>query len=103
MADKNNLLRLFDRPREPVFVPKGEGDGVLFDVPSNFLTDRYKDIGSEISTRFGSSERVRVNGNVRLPDLKNITKLGRDENFSLWIPAHRACAMALVDILMGEC
>lgn len=36
MTDKNNLLHLFDRPNEPIFMEKGE-NGVTFDVPSDYL------------------------------------------------------------------
>lgn len=100
MANKNNLLLLFERPTEPVFLKKGK-NGVVFDVPSNFLTDRYKVIGNEIQTRFGEgSERIRVN-NVQLPNLTNIMKLDRDEPFSVWVPAHRNYASQLIDIFMG--
>lgn len=50
MADKNNLKLLFYRPQEPVFVQKGPA-GAVFDVPDNFLTDRYRPIGPEIQNR----------------------------------------------------
>lgn len=101
MATKENILLLFDRPTEPIFTKKGER-GVVFDVPSNYLTDRYQSIGNEIQTRFGEgSEHIRVN-NVKVPDLRNIMKLDRDDNFSLWVPAHRNYATQLIDIFMGE-
>lgn len=35
-ANKNNLLLLFDRPQEPVFVAKGEKKAV-FDIPDSYL------------------------------------------------------------------
>lgn len=35
-AKKENLLLLFDRPQEPVFVPKGEKKQ-SFEVPQHFL------------------------------------------------------------------
>lgn len=50
MASKNNLLLLFDRPGEPVFMPKGK-DKAVFDVPSTFFTEKYKPIGSELQNR----------------------------------------------------
>lgn len=101
MATKNNILLLMERPGEPVFTKKG-ADSVVFDVPSNFLTERYKTIGNEIQTRFGEgSDRIRVS-NVQPPNLNNVMKLSRDENFSIWIPAHRKYASELVDIFMGE-
>lgn len=33
---KSNILYLFDRPAEPVYVPKGENQ-VAFQVPDNYL------------------------------------------------------------------
>lgn len=35
-SNKSNLLLLFDRPQEPVFVAKGEQRAV-FDVPNEYL------------------------------------------------------------------
>lgn len=35
MTDKNNLLLLFDRPTEPIFIGKGENN-VSFDVPPEY-------------------------------------------------------------------
>lgn len=34
--DKSNILYLFDRPAEPVYVPKGEKK-VAFDIPADYL------------------------------------------------------------------
>lgn len=102
MADRNNLLLLFDRPREPVFMPKGK-DNSVFDVPDNFLTEKYKPIGSEIQSRFGeeAGNKIPVQ-NISQPDLKIPMQLGRQENFSLWIPKHRKIAARLIDIFMGN-
>lgn len=36
MANKNDILYLFDRPTEPLFVSKGD-DNVSFEVPSDYL------------------------------------------------------------------
>jgi hypothetical protein len=52
MADKKNLLLLFERPGEPVFTPKGK-ENAVFQVPNNFLEERFQDIGTEIQSRFG--------------------------------------------------
>lgn len=102
MADKikNNLLLLFERPGEPVFTKKG--DNVIFRVPDNFLTDRYKPIGTELSNRFGDArEEILVKG-ITLPDLRPVEAFGRNEQFSLWIPRHRKIAGRMIDIFMGE-
>ncbi len=80
-------------------MPKGE-EGSVFDVPDNFLTDRYRPIGNEIQSRFGEgNDRIMVRGS-KIPDLKEVLKLPRDENFSLWTPAHRKYAGLLIDIFM---
>lgn len=36
---ERNLLLMFDRPSEPIYVPKGEGK-VSFDVPPNYLVSQ---------------------------------------------------------------
>lgn len=35
-SDKTGILYLFDRPSEPVYVPKGDNK-VAFDIPPNYL------------------------------------------------------------------
>lgn len=41
MANKRNLLLLFERKLEPVFMEKGLKNAV-FNVPDKLLSDRYK-------------------------------------------------------------
>lgn len=102
MAKKENLLLLFERPQEPVFVEKGEKNAV-FDVPSKFLTDRFRDIGSEIQAQFSerAEERIPVRDDIPIPDLKIPLSLGRHEQFSLFIPRHRRLASKLTEIFMS--
>ncbi|XP_050333467.1 phenoloxidase 2-like [Bactrocera neohumeralis] len=100
MGDKYNLLLLFDRPHEPVFMEKGRG--VVFDVPKKFLTDRYRVIDNEVLERF--SERAESLVNVRdisMPDLSLPSKLSRKAHFSLCVPAHRIMAAGLIDTFMS--
>ncbi|CAD7091974.1 unnamed protein product [Hermetia illucens] len=100
MADKKNLLLLFDRPQEPIFMQK-EGK-VVFDVPDNFLTDRYKPIGNDVQNRFGDKAEKRIPvKNISIPDLRIPMSLGRNEQFSLFVPRHRRIAGRLIDIFMG--
>lgn len=99
MADKNNLLLLFERPLEPVFMEKGKQNAV-FDVPSNFLTDRYRGIGADLQNRFGA-ERIPVR-NISIPNLKIPESLGRTEPFTLFLPKHRRIAGHLINIFMGK-
>lgn len=99
--DKKNLLLLFERPQEPVFMEKGDTKSV-FDVPDNYLTDRYRPIGNELQTRFGETAEQRIPvRNISLPDLRIPMSLGRQEQFSLFIPRHRRIAGRLIDIFLG--
>lgn len=100
MANKKNLLLLFDRPSEPVFMEKGS-EKAVFDVPSNYLSDRYKTIGAEVTSRFGDGERIPVK-NISIPNLTIPMSLGRDEPFSLFVPRHRRIAAHLIDIFMSK-
>ena len=100
VADKKNLLLLFEKPGEPVFTPKGK-DNAVFDVDVMFVTDKYKPIVSEIQSRFGEegSPRIPVK-NISPPDLRIVMQLGREETFSPIIPKHRKIASRLIDIFM---
>lgn len=40
MSDKSGILYLFDRPAEPVYVPKGEKK-VAFDIPADYLVNSF--------------------------------------------------------------
>lgn len=101
MADKNNLLLLFDRPNEPIFTPKGK-DNAVFEVPDNFLTEKYQPIGAEVQSRFGEEAGVRIPvQSISAPDLRIPMQLGRQENFSVFIPKHRKIAAKLIDLFMG--
>lgn len=102
MAKKENLLLLFERPQEPVFVEKGPKSAV-FDVPSKFLPDRFKSIGTEIQSTFSerAQEIIPVRDDISIPDLKIPFSLGRHEPFSLFIPRHRRLAATLIDIFMS--
>lgn len=101
MSNKHNLLLLFERKLEPVFMQKGPHNAV-FDVPDKLLSDRYKGSVS-VTQRFGdeATERIPVK-NIPVPDLGGIEKFGRDQNFSLFIPHHRDLAAQLIHIFMGK-
>lgn len=57
MADKKNLLLLFEHPGEPVFTPKGKNNAV-FEVADNFLEERFQPFGTEIQSRFGDEVTI---------------------------------------------
>ncbi|XP_013107071.1 phenoloxidase 2-like [Stomoxys calcitrans] len=100
MTDKKNLLLLFDRPTEPVFMEKGRSS-TFFHVPDEFLTDRYRTLGGDVQSRFGemTDKRVPVR-EIKLPDLSLAMSLDRDEQFSLFMPRHRRIAARLIDIFL---
>lgn len=74
----------------------------MFDVPPKLLSDKYKG-KTDITQRFGDpgAERIPVK-NIAVPDLSSIQTLGRDDNFSLFIPRHRELAAQLIHIFMGK-
>lgn len=79
-----------------------KGNKTVFDVPDNFLTDRYKPIGAEVQTRAGENAERRIPvRDISIPDLRVPLSLGRGEQFSLFIPRHRRIAGRLIDIFMG--
>lgn len=97
MADKKNLLLLFERPSEPVFTPKGK-DNAVFEVPDNFLTEKYQPIGAEVQSRFGEEAGMRIPvQNIAVPDLKIPMQLGRQENFSICEILHIVKVFLLTD------
>ena len=103
MSDiKKNIALLFENPLEPIFLQKGPNRAV-FDVPDNFLTDRYQLIGADLQNRFGESSMQRIPvKNISVPDLRIPMTLGRQDPFSLFIPKHRKIAARLIDIFMGN-
>lgn len=53
-AQTNKAINLlFQRPLEPIFTPRDNGTTV-FDVPDEFLTDRYKMVGPDLQNRVQS-------------------------------------------------
>lgn len=106
-ANKHNLLLLFDRPNEPVFLEKGK-ENTLFEVPSSLLSDRYKDnpeIQEMVVERLGESNTVRIpvrTNNISIPNLRVPMSLDRKAQFSLLLPYHRKLANHLIEIFMGK-
>ncbi|XP_017867686.1 PREDICTED: phenoloxidase 2 [Drosophila arizonae] len=101
MADTQNLLLLFEHPTEPVFMDKGK-KVTVFDVPDSYLTDRYRPISNEVQSRVGEKVEQRVPvREISIPDLRIPMSLGREEQFSLFIPKHRRIAGRLIDIFVN--
>lgn len=40
MANKTDILYLFDRPSEPIFIGKGD-DNATFDIPAEYLVSTF--------------------------------------------------------------
>lgn len=100
-TDKSGILYLFDRPAEPVYVPKGDKK-VAFEIPADYLPDRYKTVATQVFNRFGEEADSKIPvKQITLPDLSVPMQLGRRDPFSLFIPAHRKLAARLIDIFMG--
>lgn len=86
MADKKNLLLLFDHPTEPVFMDKG-GNGTVFDVPDSYVTDRYNQMCKKVQRRVSSASEKNVQvKEIAIPDLSCSMRLGRSEQFSIVPP-----------------
>ncbi|CAH1235221.1 unnamed protein product [Diabrotica balteata] len=113
MNAKESLTLLFDRPGEPLSLPKGK-EGVRFLVPSQYMQEDYQHSADENQKPFeklvitprsdlNSNEEqktVRVNY-IELPSLTEITELGKNDNFSLFIPKHQKIAAKLTSLFMG--
>ncbi|XP_058805148.1 phenoloxidase subunit 1-like [Phymastichus coffea] len=98
---EKNLLLLFDRPSEPVFVPKGENK-VGFEVPASYLKEEYQPIAQRILTRFGEEANTTIPiKQIAIPDLKIPLSVGRYEAFSLFIPRHQKSAAYLTELFLG--
>lgn len=104
MADnKNNLLLLFQKPREPLFVPRNGGQ-TGFDIPAHFFTDRYRPIGTDLSTRFGGNvtNKVALSPLTTIPNLEFASNLSLSGAFSLFNQTHKGMAGQLTKIFMDE-
>lgn len=79
-----------------------KGNKAVFDIPDNYLTDRYKPIGAEVQNRAGANAEIRIPvKNIQIPDMRIPMSLARGDQFSLFIPRHRRIAGRLIDIFMG--
>lgn len=101
MSDaKNNLLLLFQKPLEPVFTVKDNGK-TAFDLPDSYYTDRYKPIGTELSSRFGDDVEKRVSlVSIDPPDLSFASSLKKTSGFSLFNQKHKEIAAQLTKIFL---
>ncbi|XP_043262276.1 phenoloxidase 1 [Colletes gigas] len=102
MSNNNsNILHLFDRPTEPIYVPRGD-EKIGFDIPVDYLPENYRYVATSIFNRFGeeATKKIQVK-QITLPDLSVPMQLGRYAPFSIFVPFHRKLAGHLIDIFMG--
>ncbi|RLU15745.1 hypothetical protein DMN91_011501 [Ooceraea biroi] len=95
MSNRMDILHLFDRTMEPMYMPKGR-ERVTFDVPLNYLSENVEGFKS-ITT--GGTSKVPIK-EMSLPDIRIPLQLGRQEPFSLFIPKHREMATSLIDTFL---
>nr|AAC34256.1 prophenoloxidase [Hyphantria cunea] len=105
MADiVDNLSLLFDRPNEPMIIPKGD-DKALFELTEEFLPPGYENNGVELNNRFGDeadiSRKIPIENLKRKVNFKLATQLPVDADFSLFLPKHQDMATEVIDVLMG--
>ncbi|XP_014261820.1 phenoloxidase 2 [Cimex lectularius] len=101
MSNVRDILHLFERPTEPIFMLKGNND-IFFNVPSNYVLEPYRQNIQALTNRFGSknARTVRIK-EISIPDISLPMRLGRRELFSLFVPSHREMASRLIEVFMG--
>lgn len=102
MANTKDLLLLFERPNEPIFLQRGKGLAV-FDVPESFLVDHYSKFSAEIKKSYTDTagSRISVKDFDNKPDISVSMQLGRREKFSIFLPKHQMAAQKLIDVFMA--
>lgn len=66
-------------------------------------TDRFQPLQEQLTDRFANDTKTHITvKKIKIPDLSLPLSLGRQENFSLFIPFHRRMAAALIDTFMGN-
>lgn len=101
MSSNKNLLFLFDRPNEPMFMPKGKIKAV-FNIPEKFFSKHYEKIGCDLRERYMKDAGMMIEVHeTSMPDLTEPMKLDRQGNFSLFMPNHRKIAASLLEIFMN--
>jgi hypothetical protein len=103
MNNQNRNLRLlFERPAEPLFIPKGE-DKVFFQTPSNYIPESYQEFGQELQAQHAAvAASIVPVQSVALPDLTALLRMDRTSNLSFLIKNHRELATMLIEIFLSE-
>lgn len=98
-----NLLLLFDRPREPIFLPKGDRK-MIFVLPQNFYIDNYRGDLEPIKQwidKENLDQKIMVKELKKMPDMRNLTQIGPEDNFSFFYEKHRQVAAQLVSLFLN--
>lgn len=103
MASNNTKFHgLLQRPYEPMFLPKSNGQ-VYFDLPDNYLTDRYRPLGQSLQSRFGSNVQTRIPvQNISAPDITFAQAIPRRGGFSVFNQRHRQAAGRLIELFQNQ-
>ncbi|XP_067015103.2 phenoloxidase 2 [Anabrus simplex] len=103
VSNQGYIVYLFDRLSEPMFLPKGFNNDILFEMPLEYWPERYQEMESYFGELYSdlNATRITVPRAATLPDLSLPMKLGRRDHFSLFIPLHRRMAQKLLEVLLG--
>ncbi|XP_058838329.1 phenoloxidase 8-like [Topomyia yanbarensis] len=103
MASNDTKFRgLLQRPYEPTFVPKSGGQ-VYYDLPDNFLTDRYRPLGQALQSRYGTNVQTRIPlPNIAAPDINFAQPIPRRGEFSMFNQMHAQAAGQLIELFMNQ-
>lgn len=95
------ITLMFDRPLEPLLMPKGTYANWIFELPDVFLKTRQRLLSAKIKKRFARKgvKPIEVK-NTAIPDITIPLQLSRLDNFSLLLSEHRDIAGALIGIFM---
>ncbi|XP_055688055.1 phenoloxidase 2-like [Lutzomyia longipalpis] len=103
MATKKDLTLLFQHPFEPVFGVKNDETGkVRVEVPPEFFTDKYQDVSSEITNRFGEDDvnRTIPVSSIIPPNIDFTKEVPRNKPFCIFNKRHKEIAGQLIQIFM---
>lgn len=95
------ITLMFDRPMEPLLMPKGKYASWVFELPDAYLKSRHRSLSAKIKKRFARKgvQPILVK-NTTIPDISILLQISRSDNFSLLLPKHREIAGVLIDIFM---
>lgn len=101
-SNSTKFSGLLQRPYEPIFLPKSDGQ-LYYELPDNYLTDRYRPIGSTLQNRFGMNIQTRIPlPNITPPDISFAQRVPRRGGFTMFNPVHRQVAGQLIELFLSQ-